>query len=85
MNDFDHEPAVSQDGGSVRPNGAPDESIPPDESTPPDLSSSIRAAIGGSGLRMQFQPIFQLGNWLGLIRRFLPMFGFKPPDRWAWV
>lgn len=70
MNDFDHEPVVSQDGGSVRPAGASDESIPPDEPIPPDesispdLSSSIRAAIGGSGLRMQFQPIFQLGNWL---------------------
>lgn len=58
MNDSDRELALPQGWGSVRPTGAPDESMPR------DLSSSIRAAIGGSGLRMQFQPIFQLGNWL---------------------
>jgi EAL domain-containing protein (putative c-di-GMP-specific phosphodiesterase class I) len=38
----------------------------PDATAPSgtDLRSAIRAAIGGTGLTMQFQPIFQLGNWL---------------------
>lgn len=30
----------------------------------PQLTAAIRAAIRGVGLAMQFQPIFQLGNWL---------------------
>ncbi len=30
----------------------------------PELTAAIRAAIRGTGLDMQFQPIFQLGNWL---------------------
>lgn len=38
----------------------------PDATAPSgsDLRAAIRAAIGGTGLTMQFQPIFQLGNWL---------------------
>ncbi len=30
----------------------------------PDLAAAIREAIGGKGLAVEFQPIFQLGSWL---------------------
>ncbi|MBK5266708.1 MAG: EAL domain-containing protein [Acidimicrobiia bacterium] len=45
---------------SMPPAEAPGAGAPSDA----DLRSAIRAAIGGTGLTMQFQPIFQLGNWL---------------------
>ncbi|MDH5420284.1 MAG: EAL domain-containing protein [Acidimicrobiia bacterium] len=44
----------------VAPHGSPTEDLP----VSPELTTAIRAAIRGSGLDMQFQPIFQLGNWL---------------------
>jgi EAL domain-containing protein (putative c-di-GMP-specific phosphodiesterase class I) len=39
--------------------------LQPDEpATVPGLEAAIREAIGGTGLSVEFQPIFQLGNWL---------------------
>jgi EAL domain-containing protein (putative c-di-GMP-specific phosphodiesterase class I) len=54
----------------------------------PDLKAAIRAAIGGRGLTVEFQPIFELGGWLVGDRRAV---GFEalsrfdlpvPPEEW---
>ena len=60
MDDRDGEVATTLEWVAGHANGPETDDFP----ISPELIGSIRAAIRGVGLDMQFQPIFQLGNWL---------------------